>query len=26
MNRFYDIDAANALLPELAGIVGVLGE
>lgn len=26
MTRFYDIDAANALLPELAGIVGVLGE
>jgi hypothetical protein len=26
MTRFYDIDAANALLPELGGIVGVLGE
>ncbi len=26
MTRFYDIDAANALLPVLGGIVGVLGE
>ena len=26
MTRFYDIDAANALLLELGGIVGVLGE
>jgi len=26
MARFYDIDDANALLPELATIVGVLGE
>lgn len=26
MSRFYDIDAANATLPELDGIVGVLGE
>jgi hypothetical protein len=26
MARFYDIDDANALLPELGAIVGVLGE
>lgn len=26
MSRFYDIDAANATLPELDGIVGVLRE
>jgi hypothetical protein len=26
MSRFYDIDAANAAIPELDGIVGVLGE
>jgi hypothetical protein len=26
MARFYDIDDANALLPELATVVGVLGE
>ena len=26
MTRFYDIDAANATLPELDGIVAVLGE
>src|SRR5512146_3446393 len=26
MTRFYDIDDANALVPELATIVGVLGE
>jgi hypothetical protein len=26
MTRFYDIDDANALLPELAAIVSVLGE
>jgi hypothetical protein len=26
MSRFYDIDAANAALPALDGIVGVLGE
>jgi hypothetical protein len=26
MTRFYDIDGANALLPELGGIVAVLGE
>jgi hypothetical protein len=26
MTRFYDIDAADALLLELGGIVGVLGE
>ena len=26
MTRFYDIDDANALLPELGAIVGVLGE
>jgi hypothetical protein len=26
MARFYDIDDANALLPELGSIVGVLGE
>ena len=26
MARFYDIDEANALVPELATIVGVLGE
>jgi hypothetical protein len=26
MSRFYDIDAANAALPELDGIVGVLRE
>ena len=26
MTRFYDIDAANALLPALGDIVGVLGE
>ena len=26
MTRFYDIDAANAAVPELDGIVGVLGE
>ena len=26
MTRFYDIDAANALVPELEGIVDVLGE
>ena len=26
MTRFYDIDDANTLLPELGGIVGVLGE
>jgi hypothetical protein len=26
MTRFYDIDGANALLLELGGIVGVLGE
>jgi len=26
MTRFYDIDAANTLLPELDGIVSVLGE
>ena len=26
MARFYDIDGANAQLPELASIVGVLGE
>lgn len=26
MSRFYDIDAANAAIPELDGIVGILGE
>ena len=26
MSRFYDIDAANATIPELDGIVGILGE
>ena len=26
MTRFYDIDAANAAVPELDGIVGVLAE
>ncbi len=26
MTRFYDLDAANATLPELGGIVAVLGE
>lgn len=26
MSRFYDIDAANAAIPELDGIVAVLGE
>jgi hypothetical protein len=26
MSRFYDIDAANATIPELDGIVAVLGE
>jgi hypothetical protein len=26
MTRFYDIDAANALLPEVEGIVDVLGQ
>lgn len=26
MTRFYDIDAADALIPELGAIVGVLGE
>jgi len=26
MTRFYDLDDANAVLPELSGIVGVLGE
>ncbi|MEX1170084.1 MAG: DUF2203 domain-containing protein [Chloroflexota bacterium] len=26
MTRFYDIDAANAAIPELGGIVAILGE
>jgi hypothetical protein len=26
MSRFYDIDSANAAIPELDGIVGILGE
>ena len=26
MTRFYDIDAANATIPQLDGIVGILGE
>jgi hypothetical protein len=26
MSRFYDIDAANAAIPELEGIVGILGD